>query len=223
VVFRALDDALAGRPELADLLSPDARRRVLGPVHPAGAGLSWLEGATPGIERQRLFSSVARLVTTAARPAGLLLVVEDLHDADDGSLQLLTHLGQSVTREPVMVVLSHRTEPSSALARLRSVLLADRGTAGIRLDPLTRDGVASLVARLTEGSRTRRSRRSGDWPRETPSTPRSWQPRSPPAGGSGCRTGCTRWSGPGSTGWTARCGTPCGSWRSPGTCSRSTS
>jgi DNA-binding SARP family transcriptional activator/tetratricopeptide (TPR) repeat protein len=151
VVFRALDDALAGRPELADLLSPEARRRVLGPVHPAGAGLSWLGGATPGIERQRLFSSVARLVSTAARPAGLLLVVEDLHDADDASLQLLTHLGQSVTREPVMVVLSHRTEPSSGLARLRSVLLADRGTAGIRLDPLTRDGVASLVARLTEG------------------------------------------------------------------------
>jgi DNA-binding SARP family transcriptional activator/tetratricopeptide (TPR) repeat protein len=151
VVLRVVDDALAGRPELASLLSPEVRRWAPGFARAAVAGLSWQEGAAPGIERQRLFSSVARLVSTAAEPAGLLLVVEDLHDADDGSLQLLTHLGQSVTRDPVMVVLTHRTETASpALVRLRSVLLADRRTVDLRLDPLGRDGVASLVAQVAE-------------------------------------------------------------------------
>jgi hypothetical protein len=78
-------------------------------------------------------------VSTAANPAGLLLVMEDLHDADDGSLQLLTHLGQSVTREPTMVVLTHRTETAPpALVRLRSVLLSDRRTVDLRLVLLRR-------------------------------------------------------------------------------------
>jgi DNA-binding SARP family transcriptional activator/tetratricopeptide (TPR) repeat protein len=151
VMFRALDEALGERPELAGLLSREARRHLPGPTRVATAGLSWMEGATPGVERQRLFSSFAQLVSTAARPAGLLLAVDDIHDADDGSLQLLTYLGQSVSREPVMIVLTHRTDAASpALTRLRSVLLGDRRTAEVRLDRLTRDGVASLVAQAAE-------------------------------------------------------------------------
>jgi DNA-binding SARP family transcriptional activator/ATP/maltotriose-dependent transcriptional regulator MalT len=151
VMFRALDEALVERPELAGLLTPQALRRMPAATRVADAGLSWLEGATPGIEKQRLFSSVAQVVSTAARAGGLLLVVEDLHDADDGSLQLLTNLGRAVSQEPVLMVLTHRTETGSpSLTRMRSRLLADRRTADIRLDRLNRDAVASLVAQAAK-------------------------------------------------------------------------
>ena len=56
---------------------------------------------------------MTQLVTVAAGMTGLLLVVEDIHDADDGSLQLLTYLGEMAGQERVLVVLSHRSEATS--------------------------------------------------------------------------------------------------------------
>jgi DNA-binding SARP family transcriptional activator len=147
VIWRALEDAVVDRPELAGLMA----RGPSGPTGSASAGLSWLDGATPGVERQRLFSSVARVVGELAGSAGLVLVAEDLHDADEASMQLLTYLGQSVSGRRVLVVLTHRTEPAApGLARLRSALLADRHTVDIRLDRLTHDGVSALVSRVAE-------------------------------------------------------------------------
>ena len=150
VTFRALGATLTERPELSDLLGREARDRLAGPPSVLASGLSWREAATPGIERQRLFSSVTQLVTVAAGMTGLLLVVEDIHDADDGSLQLLTYLGEMAGQERVLVVLSHRSEATTpALSRLRSRLLEKRGTADIRLDGLSREAVASMVEQVS--------------------------------------------------------------------------
>ena len=153
VVFRVLEDILAERPELTGLLGREARRRLAGSAPGEAAGLSWLEAATPGIERARLFSSVAQVVTMAAGDAGLLLLVEDLHNADDGSLQLLTYLSETAPARRLLLVLNHRSEAGTlALSVLRSRLLEAQRTADIRLERLDRDAVALLVAQASGGS-----------------------------------------------------------------------
>lgn len=153
VVFRALDAALLQRPELATMLGSEARRRVTDSAVVGATGLAWVEGSAPGIEKQRLLSSIAQLVTTAAHDSGLLLVVEDIHNADEGSLQLLTYLGAVSAREPLLLVLSHRTDSATpALTELRARLLQDRSTADIRLPRLDRQAVNSLVSHHAEAT-----------------------------------------------------------------------
>jgi tetratricopeptide (TPR) repeat protein len=116
-------------------------------------GLSPLEGPVHGVQRQRVFSAVTQFVVAAAEPQGLLLVAEDLHHADDGSLQLLAHLGESAAHHRVLLVLSHRCESvSPELARLRGTLLERRHTHDITLDRLTPHEAASLVARVAGGT-----------------------------------------------------------------------
>jgi DNA-binding SARP family transcriptional activator/tetratricopeptide (TPR) repeat protein len=153
LMFRVLDSARTERPELTGRLGRETRERLVGFASVPAAGLSWLEAATPGVERQRLFSSVAQVVTAAAGPAGLMLVLDDLHNADDGSLELLTYLGETARQQRVLLVLSHRSETTTpALARLRRILLERRPTIDIRLDRLDRDAVMSMVAQACEGS-----------------------------------------------------------------------
>src|ERR1700760_3612291 len=69
-------------PELARLV-PEIGRR-LPDLHPAAPG-------DPAIERFRLFEAVATLLGAIADRAPLLLVLDDLHWADQVSLQLLRH------------------------------------------------------------------------------------------------------------------------------------
>lgn len=150
-ILTTLDAAFAEHPALAGALGPDTRGRVAVPAAESGR-LSWLEAAMPGVERQRMFSSVAQTVTTAATEHGLMLVLEDLHHADDGSLQLLTYLGRIAPYHRVLLVLSHRSEPLvPELAVLRSTLLGDPRCTDLRLARLAPDAVADLVAAASAG------------------------------------------------------------------------
>ncbi|MCF4119898.1 AAA family ATPase [Antribacter sp. KLBMP9083] len=150
-ILTTLDAAFAEHPALAGALGQDARGRVAVPTGEP-ARLSWLEAAMPGVERQRMFSSVARTVTTAASEHGLMLVLEDVHHADDGSLQLLTYLGRIAPYHRVLLVLSHRSEPLvPELAVLRSTLLRNPRCTDLRLGRLAPDAVVDLVAAASAG------------------------------------------------------------------------
>ncbi|MFC8800390.1 ATP-binding protein [Promicromonospora sp. NPDC057138] len=150
-ILTTLDAAFAEQPGLGDALGQDARERLVMPAGEA-SGLPWLEASTPGVERQRMFSSVARTVTAAAAEHGLLLVLEDVHLADDSSLQLLTYLGRIAPYHPVLLVLSQRSETLvPELAVLRSTLLAGPRCTDLRLGRLAPDEVAKLVLAASAG------------------------------------------------------------------------
>ena len=84
---RSLRSALHGwGPELARLV-PEIGRR-LPEIEPAPIG-------DPATDRYRLFEAVATLLGTIAASAPLLIVLDDLHWADPGTLQLLRHLARS--------------------------------------------------------------------------------------------------------------------------------
>ena len=83
-----------------------ARRRASGP---SSSGRSRPRRAWTGESgHQRLFVAVAELMRLAAAGRGLLLVVDDLHEADEASLRLLHYLSRCAVTEPVLIVVAHR-------------------------------------------------------------------------------------------------------------------
>jgi DNA-binding CsgD family transcriptional regulator len=67
----------------------------------------------PGVERHRLHRAVGRLLSGAGRERGLLLCLDDLHWADDGSLELLHFLLRQPPRTPLVLACAHRPRQSS--------------------------------------------------------------------------------------------------------------
>lgn len=97
----------------------------------------------PRLDQVRLYEAVVQYLGYTCRQAPLLLALEDLHAADNASLELVAYAGRRLRRLPVLLVLTRRELP--ARAQLDAVLAAlrARGALGaeIRLGPL--DAAAS--------------------------------------------------------------------------------
>jgi DNA-binding SARP family transcriptional activator/tetratricopeptide (TPR) repeat protein len=141
-VVEALADVCRRHPTLLDGL-PDRHReeidRALG-----GAELPWKGGTS----HQRLFVAAAELVRLASATNGLLLTIDDVHDADDGSLRLLHYIARSTRDQRVCIVLAHRPSPvHAALAEARESLIGRHGAIELELGALDDENVAALVSR----------------------------------------------------------------------------
>ncbi len=99
--------------------------------------------------RHRLFVRVLQLLAGLAAGSPVVLVLEDLHWADESSRELLGFLAVRLRREPVLVVGTLREEDLAAGAR-RWLAELERlpGVMRLRLGPLADTEVAGLVARL---------------------------------------------------------------------------
>lgn len=58
--------------------------------------------------QQRLFDQYVAVLQRLARRAPLLLVLDDLHWADAGSINLLFHLGRQINAHPMMILVAYR-------------------------------------------------------------------------------------------------------------------
>jgi DNA-binding SARP family transcriptional activator len=139
--FRALlgDEA----PEVAQLL-PRLRRQF--PDIPAPLELP------PEQERHYLFNSLRDYLARLAAGRPLFLVLDDLHWADEGTLQLLEHLAERIPRQAVLAVGTYRdTEvtPDHPLARPLEGLLRRRLAHRLSLKRLPEEGVAALLGALS--------------------------------------------------------------------------
>ena len=142
--------------------SPTTLRRALGEAAPEIARIApALRLVVPEIPapldlppeqaRRYLWLSMREFIGRAAQERPLLLVLEDLHWADESTLLLLEYLAPHLPDMPVMVVGTFRddeVEPSSPLAGILNQLVRQRLVTRIGLRPLTEDGVAALVAGL---------------------------------------------------------------------------
>jgi DNA-binding SARP family transcriptional activator len=127
----------AWRPELTRLL-PELRRRGEGP---------------PGTLQDplRLFEAIASLVLTLATPRPLLLVLEDMHWADEMSLRLLAFVGRRIDAARVLLLSTVREEELARPPLLRQVLdELRRGPRLLELElgPLSRQDTGVLVRTL---------------------------------------------------------------------------
>lgn len=99
----------------------------------------------------RLFDTVARVWRGAAAAGRLVVVLEDLHWADESSRALLQFLVRALVDAPVLVVGTFRSDELDHRHPLRA-FTADVGrlpaTSRIQVPRLDRDGVAAMLTRL---------------------------------------------------------------------------
>ena len=97
------------------------------------------------------FESLQRLLTVGREPG--LLLVEDIHWADDPTLDLFRYLGRRIRHAPVLVVTTFRSdEAQSRLAALWADLPRDCRER-IELQPLSRSAVSLLADRSGRAAR----------------------------------------------------------------------
>ncbi|MDB5029025.1 MAG: helix-turn-helix transcriptional regulator [Candidatus Eremiobacteraeota bacterium] len=122
----------------------------------ASAGLERDALAGEGDEKTRRFSSVAATFAQIARASGgLLVVLEDLHWADGGTIELLRFLAQRTTPEHVTFVATYRIDDADA-ERLRGLAALEREADGmVTVEPLAASEMDRLLrAALAETGRT---------------------------------------------------------------------
>jgi DNA-binding CsgD family transcriptional regulator len=121
--------------------------RVLGPVNELVAGLALLPGGARESElsREQLFS---RLLTRFSPPNPLSLVIlEDLHWADEATLDFARYLGRRIQRTRCLLIVTYRDDELAPSHLLRGVVgeLTGQHAARIPLPPLSFDAVEQLV------------------------------------------------------------------------------
>ncbi len=128
--------------------------RIVPQLHDLVPGLAEPDAPDSQAARFRLFDSTAAFLTRAAAERPLVLVLDDLHVADEPSLSLLRYVASSLEKSRVLVVGTFR-DRDPAVREPRETMLAELGhlpvARGIRLSGLDRDEVAQL-AELTAGA-----------------------------------------------------------------------
>ena len=152
-MFQALRPLTHELPEpLLDWLVGDGRAELslLLPELGAAAGPSALTSA--GHFRQhRLFAHVLGLLERLASEEPVVLVVEDLHWADDSTRELLRFLARNLEDAPVVLVGTYRTEHLRRGDPLRGLLLELDRTGRVdrfELPRFDRDEVTELLTRI---------------------------------------------------------------------------
>lgn len=115
-------------------------------------GESFVAASRAGEENhRRLFEALERLLSILAERRPLILVLEDLHWADDMSLRFLSYLGRRIDTRKLLILASARQEElvsAPALRRAIEELLRASRCVELTLGPLSRHGTIELVRAL---------------------------------------------------------------------------
>lgn len=98
----------------------------------------------PG-SRYRLFESVVRAFALAASHKPLLLIIDDLHRADEVSLELLEYLLPSISRMRILLLGTVHNLSDGGSGDALSRVLAHRNSTRVSVGPLDRDQVSSYL------------------------------------------------------------------------------
>lgn len=139
-VLEALGDLCRRHPALLDGLDDRYRDELDRAL--SGRDVVWSGESA----HQRLFVAAAELVRLAAAGHGLLLVVDDTHEADEASLRLLHYLARCAVTEHVVLVLAHRAVPDAAVGAVHDSLVARGIGTTIELSPLPEATTLRLLA-----------------------------------------------------------------------------
>lgn len=140
---------LGGRQVAAELIdqlghSVDAEvearvRSVLGQLDPS---LRAIDAA--GMEREQVWG-LGQLVKEKTAEMPLVVLMDDLHGADDKTLDLISQMAVHLRDQPLLTVVAGRTQPSAWLARFAAATT-------LRLLPLARAQAEALAEALTGGT-----------------------------------------------------------------------
>ncbi|MEW9530179.1 AAA family ATPase [Microbispora sp. NPDC049125] len=110
--------------------------------------------ASASVRFRRLAALTGVLLGAAEDAKGLVVVIEDLHDADEASLAMLRHVALEAAGSRLLVVATHRSGGGRASGFLATVADVSRCRAvrTVSLPPLTREEVARLLSSLPGGA-----------------------------------------------------------------------
>ncbi|GAA0375591.1 AAA family ATPase [Microbispora corallina] len=121
-----------------------------GAVRGAAAGGDAEAGGQAGARFLRIASLTDALIRAAGDAGGLVVVVEDVHDADETSQAMLRHVAVEAAGSHLLVVATHRAGGPVLTAVVAEVARA-RAARTLVLPPLTRAEVARLLSGLPGG------------------------------------------------------------------------
>ncbi|MBI2913244.1 MAG: AAA family ATPase [Chloroflexi bacterium] len=144
---------------VARVMPPENLRRALGDVGAEAARLApelrrLFPDLPPPVEmppeegRRYLFNALVDFLERAARAQPMLLILEDLHWADESSLLLLQHIARRLAEMPVVVLGTYRDvemAPGGALARTLQEMLRRRLARETVLGRLPEPAVAQML------------------------------------------------------------------------------
>lgn len=96
--------------------------------------------------------AVLQLLRRLAGPAGLVVLLEDLHWADPDTMAVVEYLGDNVADAPVLLVLTVRTEPRSLALDLVRRQRGRAGVAHLALDRLDAERTTAMVLACAPGA-----------------------------------------------------------------------
>jgi len=117
-----------------------AWRDALGPM---------IDEPTPGEDQFTMFARITERLCSAADEHPMLLVLDDLHWADRGTLQLLRHVASRTPSTPLMIVASFRdtdTNDSEALPTTLAALQRETGTTNLMLNGLSAADLTDMAS-----------------------------------------------------------------------------
>ncbi|MGC2305923.1 ATP-binding protein [Candidatus Binatus sp.] len=106
----------------------------------------------PAQKRRYLFQSVSEGLANASRTRPYVLILEDLHWADELTLSLLIHLANRVAHLPVVIIGTYRSgysENNPALVRTLEELIR-MGIRPLKLGGLSKDATAQMLLELSQ-------------------------------------------------------------------------
>ena len=135
---------------LRQLASAEGEQRLhrdLGPI--LGATVDSLPDSTRELEivQFRLFPALRSVLETYAARAPLVVVLDDLHAADTGSLQALRFLSQNIRTLPILLIAVHRDAELTREAATTFGQIARTATM-LRVGPLSREAVEELLGQM---------------------------------------------------------------------------
>ena len=105
----------------------------------------------PKAEEHRLFESLVQVFFRMAEEAPLLITLEDLHWSDNRSLDCLLYCIHRISTQPIMLLLSFRSEElRPGFQHFRAMLKRDRRAVEVALNPLTIEDVDGMIRAVFE-------------------------------------------------------------------------
>jgi tetratricopeptide (TPR) repeat protein len=125
-------------PELSTLVREQTSERTVEPEH----------------EKRHLFQALGQFFIRLATAQPLILILEDLHWSDDTSLEFLLHLARRIAAQPILLLLTYRSDELHAgLSRFLAELDRERLAVELSLTRLTLSEVDRMLRAIFDFQR----------------------------------------------------------------------